>query len=127
MAIYTRVPTPLVQRVTEVSSPTRNGTSTVAPNIAKRCWSDSGTDWSSGSRSVMPTVRVRMAGLGPGGRRTGAPCAGPPRLTAGGSVDRPLHHDLRSGDHLVGVRDRVLVGMQVPLAPEQQRSGLAAG
>src|SRR5512138_2717728 len=55
------VPTPEVNRVTEVSRPTRNGTSTVAPNIANRCWSESGSDWSSGSRSFTSIVRVRMA------------------------------------------------------------------
>src|SRR5512138_159253 len=55
------VPTPEVNRVTEVSRPTRNGTSTVAPNIANRCWSESGSDWRSGSRSPTSIVRVRMA------------------------------------------------------------------
>src|SRR5512144_74113 len=56
-----RVPTPEVNSVTEVSRPTRNGTSTVAPNMAKRCWSESGSDCSKGSRSFTSMVRVRMA------------------------------------------------------------------
>jgi hypothetical protein len=51
------VPTPLVKRVTEGWRPTMSGTSTVAPNMAKRCWSESGMAWRRGTFSSIWMVR----------------------------------------------------------------------
>src|SRR5215208_6644600 len=104
------VPTPEVKSVTEVSSPTRNGTSTVAPNMANRCWSESGSDWRSGSRSWTSTVRARRRGLPSGddevdeeGRRRGVH----ERTDLARAAGEELQDDVRDEPGADAVRDAV--------------------
>ncbi|MNP44786.1 hypothetical protein D3C76_1386630 [compost metagenome] len=57
---YSKVPTPLNSNTVAGLILNKIGTSTVAPNMANRCWKLSGIVWSSGGRSLTPITRRVM-------------------------------------------------------------------